>query len=169
MKGENPGMELYLLRHGVAEDGNAHIPDAERALTNEGRRKLRQALESASAAGLAPSLILTSPLKRAVQTAELAQDVLKYKSQLLRTKALAPGATVEQVWDEVRVHRDERSLLLIGHNPLFSELSGYLLGSNDLQVDFKKGAILRIDLEHFPHKPKGVLRWYLTAKLASRE
>ncbi|HZS52994.1 MAG TPA: phosphohistidine phosphatase SixA [Bryobacteraceae bacterium] len=162
-------MELYLLRHGVAEEGNAHIPDAERALTNEGRRKLRQALESAYAAGLAPSLILTSPLKRAVQTAEIAKDVLKYKNQLFRTKALAPGATVEQVWDEVRVHRDERSLLLVGHNPLFSELSGYLLGSNDLQVDFKKGAILRIDVEHFPPTPKGILRWYLTAKLASRE
>lgn len=158
-----------MLRHGVAEEGNAHIPDAERALTNEGRRKLRQALESAYAAGLAPSLILTSPLKRAVQTAEIAKDVLKYKNQLFRTKALAPGATVEQVWDEVRVHRDERSLLLVGHNPLFSELSGYLLGSNDLQVDFKKGAILRIDVEHFPPTPKGILRWYLTAKLASRE
>jgi len=162
-------MELYLLRHGVAEDGNAHRPDADRGLTNEGRRKLRQVLESASAAGLVPSLILTSPLKRAVQSAEIAQDVLKYKDQLLLTKALIPGATVEQVWDEIRLHRDQSTLLLVGHNPLFSELSGYLLGSGDLQVDFKKGAILRIDLDHFPSKPKGVLRWYLTAKLASRE
>ena len=162
-------MELYLLRHGAAEDGSAHMPDAERALTNDGRRKLRQVLEAAASAGLAPSLILTSPLKRAVQTAEVAQDVLRYKSQLLRTKALALGATPEQVWDEIRVHRDERALLLVGHNPLFSELSGYLLGSNDVQVDFKKGSILRIDLEHFPPKPRGVLRWYLTPKLASRE
>jgi phosphohistidine phosphatase len=162
-------MELYLLRHGVAEDGNAHLPDADRALTNDGRRKLRQVLEAAAAAGLEPSLILTSPLKRAVQTAEVAQDVLKYKKQLLRIKALAPGATAEQVWEEIRGHRDEPSLLLVGHNPLFSELSGYLLGSNGIQVDFKKGAILRIDLEHFPPTPKGVLRWYLTAKLASRE
>jgi phosphohistidine phosphatase len=162
-------MELYLLRHGVAEDGSAHRPDADHGLTSDGRRKLRQVLESASTAGLVPSLILTSPLKRAVQSAEIAQDVLKYKNQLLRTKALAPGATVEQVWDEVRLHRNEPALLLVGHNPLFSELSGYLLGSSDLQVDFKKGAILRIDLEHFPPKPKGILRWYLTAKLASRE
>jgi phosphohistidine phosphatase len=130
---------------------------------------LRQVLESASTAGLVPSLILTSPLKRAVQSAEIAQDVLKYKDQLLLTKALIPGATVEQVWDEIRLHRDEPALLLVGHNPLFSELSGYLLGSGDLQVDFKKGAILRIDVEHFPSKPKGILRWYLTAKLASRE
>ncbi len=169
MKGENPGMELYLLRHGVAEDGNAHTPDEERALTSDGRRKLHQVLESAAAAGLKPALILTSPLKRAVQSAEVAQAVLKDKKELLRTRALAPGATAAEVWDEVRVHRDEPSLLLVGHNPLLSELSGYLLGSNDIQIHFKKGAILRIDLEHFPPRPKGVLRWYLTAKLASRE
>jgi phosphohistidine phosphatase len=162
-------MELYLLRHGVAEDGGAQTPDAERALTTEGRRKLRQVLESAAAAGLAPSLILTSPLKRAVQTAEVARDVLKYKQEPLRTKALAPGATVQQVWDEIRRHRDAPALLLVGHNPLFSDLSGYLLGSSDLQVDFKKGAILRIDVDHFAHRPKGVLRWYLTAKLAGRD
>jgi phosphohistidine phosphatase len=162
-------MELYLLRHGVAEDGNAQTPDSERALTNEGRRKLRLVLDAAADAGLQPTLILTSPLKRAVQTAEIAQQVLKYADEPLRTKSLAPGATVEQVWDEVRIHRDERSLLLVGHNPLFSELSGYLLGSNDIQVDFKKGAILRVDLQNFPSRPKGVLRWYLTAKLASRD
>lgn len=162
-------MELYLLRHGAAEDATASTPDAERSLTSDGRRKLRQVLEAAAKAGVEPSLILTSPLKRAVQTAEVARDVLKYRNELLRTKALAPGATTEQVWDEVRVHRDEPSLLLVGHNPLFSELSGYLLGSDAVQVDFKKGAILRIDLEHFPAKPKGVLRWYLTPKLATRE
>ena len=161
-------MELYLLRHGVAEDTTPEVPDAERGLTTEGRRKLRQVLDAAAAAGLDPTLILTSPLRRAVQTAEIAQDVLKYKGEVLRTKSLAPGATAEQVWDEIRVHRDEQRLLLVGHNPLFSELSGYLLGSNDIHVDFKKGAILRIDLERFSPKPKGILRWYLTSKLVTR-
>ena len=158
-------MELYLLRHGVAEDG-AHRPDPERALTAEGRRKLRPVVEAAATAGLKPTLILSSPLKRAVQTAEVAKEVLKYKGDLLYTKSLAPGATVEQVWEEVRGHRDEPCLLMVGHNPLFSDLSAYLLGSNEIEVDFKKGAILRIDFERFPAKPKGILRWYLTPKLA---
>ncbi len=162
-------MELYLLRHGAAEDAGAGTPDAERSLTGDGRRKLKNVLEVAAGAGVDPSLILTSPLKRALQTAEVAREVFKYKNELLRTKALAPGATPHQVWDEIRVHRDERSLLLIGHNPLFSELSAYLLGADDVQVDFKKGAILRVDVEHFSARPKGVLRWYLTPKLANCE
>lgn len=161
-------MELYLLRHGAAQDGGAHLPDEERALTAEGRRKLRPVLQAAAAAGLKPSLILTSPLKRAVQTAELAKEVLKYKGNVLHTQSLAPGATVEQVWEEIRGHRDEGSLLMVGHNPLFGELSAYLLGSDNIEVDFKKGAILRVDFDRFPPNPKGVLRWYLTPKLAER-
>lgn len=160
-------MQLYLLRHGIAEENAASGNDRDRSLTPEGRRKLRQVLEAAADAGVDPALILTSPFKRAVQTAEIAQTVLKYKNELLRTEALVPGAAVEQVWDEIRAHREESSLMLVGHNPLFTELAAYLLASNEMQIDFKKGALLRIDLESFPAHPKGLLRWYLTPKLAS--
>lgn len=161
-------MELYLLRHGVAEKDRPGLGDAQRALTQDGRRKLRQVMRAAREAKVEPTLILSSPLKRALQTAEVAQDVLGYKDEIVRSKALAPGSTVEQVWDEIRVHKDERSLMLVGHNPLFADLSGYLLGSAEMQVDFKKGALLRIDFEAFRARPKGTLRWYLTAKMAAK-
>jgi phosphohistidine phosphatase len=160
-------MELYLLRHGVAEKDRPGLSDADRALTQDGRRKLRQVMRAAREANVQPTLILSSPLKRALQTAEVAQELLGYKNKIVRSKALLPGSTVEQVWDEVRVHKDERSLMLVGHNPLFAELSGYLLGSAEMQVEFKKGALLRIDFEDFRARPKGTLRWYLTAKMAA--
>ena len=160
-------MQLYLLRHGIAEENSDSGNDADRALTPEGRRKLRQVLQAASDAGTQPALILTSPLKRALQTAEIAQAVLKCKDNLLHTKVLAPGSTTEQVWDEIRAHRDTPSLMLVGHNPLFTELAAYLLGSKEIQIDFKKGALLRVDIERFATQPKGLLRWYLTAKLAA--
>ena len=70
------------------------------------------------------------------------------------------------MWDEIRVHKDETRILLSGHEPLFSRLTAYLLGSPNLQVDFKKGAIACIELERFPAEPHGVLRWMLTSKLA---
>lgn len=161
-------MQLYLLRHGVAEKDRPGLSDADRALTQDGRRKLRQVLQAAEKAQVQPSLILTSPLKRAVETAEMAQEVLGYKNEILRSKTLQPGSSVEQVWEEIRVHRDEPALMLVGHNPLFAELSGYLLGSSKMQLDFKKGALLRIDFEQFRAQPKGILRWYLTAKIASK-
>jgi phosphohistidine phosphatase len=161
-------MELYLLRHGIAEKDRPGLSDADRALTQEGRRKLRQVMKAARDAKVEPALIVTSPLKRAVQTAEVAQEVLGYQKQILRSRVLLPGSSAEQVWDEVRVHKDESSLMLVGHNPLFAELSGYLLGSADMEVDFKKGALLRIDFEEFRARPKGTLRWYLTAKMAGK-
>jgi phosphohistidine phosphatase len=159
-------MQVYLLRHGVAQKDSANGNDADRALTQDGRRKLRQVLKAASEAQVKPTLILSSSLKRAMQTAEIAKSVLEYKNEIVRSKALQPGARVEDVWQEIRTHKDEPALMLVGHNPQFAQLSGYLLGSSEMQVEFKKGALLRIDFEQFRAQPKGTLRWYLTAKMA---
>jgi phosphohistidine phosphatase len=160
-------MEIYILRHGVAEEPQAGQPDAERSLTPDGRKKLRNVLRTAASAGVAPSLILTSPFKRALQTAQMAAEILEYKGELLRTKALEPGSSPKTVWDEIRVHKDEARLLLAGHEPLFSRLTAYLLGSPNLEVDFKKGAIVCVEIDRFAAEPHGVLRWMLTSKLAA--
>jgi phosphohistidine phosphatase len=163
-----PSMQVYLLRHGAAEEERSGLNDADRALTADGRRKLRQTLQIAAQADVRPTLFLTSPLKRAIQTAEIAQQVFGYKGELLRTDALLPGSSVEAVWDEIRVHAKEAAIVLVGHNPLFAELAGYLLGAPELQVDVKKGSLLRIDFESLSSQPKGILRWLLVAKLAAR-
>jgi len=159
-------MDIYLLRHGIAEDGHAGQPDSDRALTAEGKKKLRGVLRAALAAGVRPSLIMTSPYKRALQTAQLAAEILEYGGELVRTRTLEPGSQPQAVWDELRVHKDEPQILLAGHEPLFSALTAYLLGSSDLQIDFKKGGLLCLEVDRFTSAPRGVLKWYLTAKLA---
>lgn len=161
-------MDVYLLRHGIAEEGEAGTSDADRALTAEGRRKLRQVLVAACDAKVSLDLILSSPLKRTLQTADVARRTLKYKGEILKTKVLAPGSNVQQVWDEIRDHRDKTSLMLIGHNPQFSQLAAFLLGSPDMQVDFKKGGLMKISFENFLPLPRGVLCWYITAKAVSK-
>ena len=100
-------MKIYILRHGIAEDAQGSQPDSERALTPEGKKKLRSVLRAAHAAGVAPSIILTSPYRRAIQTAQIAAEVLNYKGELLQTKTLEPGSHPRVVWDEIRVHKDE--------------------------------------------------------------
>jgi len=160
-------MQIYILRHGIAEDAGPGQSDAERALTSEGRKKLRNVLRAAHEAGVKPALILTSPLKRAVQTAQLAAEMLDYKGELLRTKALEPGGHPRMVWDEIRVHKDEPAILLAGHEPLFSSLTAYFLGCPDLQVDFKKGALACVEVDRFGAEPHGALKWLITPKLAS--
>jgi phosphohistidine phosphatase len=159
-------MELYILRHGIADEGRPGEPDSDRALTSEGKKKLRGILKLARYGGVDPTLVMTSPLRRAVETAEIAVEVLGYKGDVLRTEALTPSARPEAVWDELRIHKDESQVLLSGHEPLFSGLTAYLLQSPNLQVDFKKGAIVRIDLVKFSAEPRGVLKWMLVSRLA---
>ena len=159
-------MYIYIFRHGIAEDAPGQ-PDSERALTAEGKKKLRSVLKVARAAGVSPSLILTSPLKRAVQTAELAAEILDHKGELLRTRALAPDSSPADVWQQIRDHKDESGILLAGHEPLFSQLTAYLLGCPDLQIDFKKGALACVEMDRFGAEPHGVLKWCLTPKLAA--
>lgn len=161
-------MEIYLLRHGIAEDRTATGKDADRGLTEDGREKLLRVMARARRAGVAPSLILSSPLKRAIETAEVAAGVLEYRGEILRVEALKPMASPQEVWAEIRSHRDETAILLAGHEPLFSSTAAYFLGSPRTMVEFKKGALMRIDVESLGVEPKGVLQWMLTPKLSHK-
>jgi phosphohistidine phosphatase len=158
-------MELYILRHGIAEDGNPGQKDSERALTDEGRKKLHEVMRVVHRAGVAPALMVSSPYLRAVQTAEIAMEVLRYNGTLLQTPVLIPPSEPETVWQEVRTHRDAPSIMLVGHEPLLSQVIGYVLGARSLQVDLKKAAVVRVDVESFGQQPRGVLKWMLVPKL----
>jgi phosphohistidine phosphatase len=160
-------MEIYLLRHGEAEE-SFRIPDEERSLTPEGRRKLGDVLLQARAAGAGASLILSSPLRRAVETAELAAGILGTRAQIRKTDALRPDAAPAEVWDEIHMNRGEDQLLLAGHEPLFSQAVAFLLGAPAAQIDMKKGNLVRVDIDQFGSEPRGVLRWLLTPQLATR-
>ncbi|MEP7365097.1 MAG: histidine phosphatase family protein, partial [Acidobacteriota bacterium] len=156
----------YLLRHGLAENGRPGTPDPERDLTPEGRKKMREIMRLARTAGVQPDVILTSPYARALQTAEIAADILEFSGELIHTQALVPHSRPELVWDEVRIYREAGQLLLVGHEPLFSNLASFLLDAPSLRVDFKKGALLRIEIDQLGPKPRGVLRWFLSPKMA---
>ena len=157
-------MEIYILRHGIAEEGKAGAPDADRALTDAGREKLRAVLEQAREAGVKPSLILSSPYRRALQTAHMAGQVLACH-KIVESEVLIPGSAPKAIWEAICARRRERALLLAGHEPVLSLTVGYLLGVPALQVDLKKAALVRIDQDSFTGPPRGVLKWMLTPRL----
>ena len=159
-------MEIYLLRHGIAEDGKPGHQDSERELTAEGRDKLRRVLKRARAADIAPSLILSSPYKRAIETAEIAAEVLGYTGRIVRTRTLIPDASPHDLWEEIRTYKDETAILLASHEPLMSSAASLLLNSPALIVDMKKAALVRIDMERATAQPHGILKWMLTPALA---
>jgi phosphohistidine phosphatase len=155
-------VQIYLLRHGIAENAAPGRPDSERALTDEGREKLRRVLDRARAAGANPSLILSSPYRRAVETAQIAVDVLGYGGKVVKSRALVPEASPFDAWDEIRARPEERAVLLASHEPLMSSLAAFLLASPALTVDMKKAALVRVDCERMGPEPRGVLKWMLT-------
>jgi len=158
-------MQIYLLRHGIAEDGKPGRPDSERALTDEGRTRLRRVLRRARSADVAPTLILSSPYRRAVETAEVAADVFRYAGDMVRSKAFVPEASAEQAWEEIRLYSGESAILVSSHEPLMSATAAYLLGCTGLQLDMKKAALVRIDVERFGEAPRGILKWMITPGL----
>lgn len=160
-------MQIYILRHGIAEDKGAKQSDSDRALTGEGKKKLAAVLSVAAKAGVAPAVILTSPYKRARQTAEMAADALGYSEPPIETESLVPHGSPQAVWNEVRDRRAEESVLLAGHEPLLSQVVAYFLGTPALQFEFRKGAMVCLTVDSFRGEPHGVLQWILTPRLAN--
>ncbi len=158
-------MEIYILRHGIAEEGKPGGRDADRALTAEGATKLKAVLKRARGIDVEPTIILTSPLLRARQSAEIAAEALKVKAAMVETRALAPESSPEAVWDEIRAVQAESQILLAGHQPLLSALYAYLLGAPAVQIDVKKGSLGRVDVNRFGGPPRGALRWLIHPKL----
>ncbi len=150
-------MEIYILRHGIAEEATGGMRDADRALTDEGKKKLQSVLRRARAVDVAPAVILSSPLRRAL---------LRSSAKVVETGALTPESSPEAVWEEIRAHKTESSVMIVGHEPLFSSVYSYLLGAPSVQIDVKKGSLGRIDVDRFSGQPRGVLRWLIYPKLA---
>jgi len=166
-RGRDSTLRVYVLRHGIAEDAAPGGSDAARALTPAGKQKLRTVLDRARVAGVRPSIILTSPLKRALQTAEIARAVLGVKAELVTTTALAPSGTPQRIWGEIR-ERGSEQVLISGHEPLLSQAVAFLLRCPALQLDLRKGALVSLDVETGETEPHGILKWVLTPKLAAR-
>jgi phosphohistidine phosphatase len=159
-------MEVYLMRHGIAADPAPGMRDADRELTSEGKKKLREVLQVARRAGVRPATVLSSPYRRARESAEIAIDVLSLPTQPVFCKELTPMADPRKAWDEIRVFSDSPSLLITTHEPFTGLMAAFLLGIGHLPIDVKKGSLIRIDVDGFGPHPRGVLKWILTPRLA---
>ena len=159
-------MEIYVFRHGIADDAQPGLPDSSRELTEEGRKKTAEVVKLARKSGVRPTLILTSPYVRARQTARIAAEQLEYDGQVLAVESLVPHGSPEGVWQDLRDHGDETAVLLAGHEPLLSRLVAYLLNAPALRVEMKKAGLVRIDIETMRAHPHGILRWMIVPKLA---
>ena len=163
-------MEIYLLRHGIAvERTDFGGPDEERALTAEGRRKVNDVARAVRALRLSFDLIFSSPLVRAAQTAEIIAGALRLKKRWRITGFLTPATPFAFRWAWLKSLRLSRGhVLLVGHEPNFSELTSHLLaGHRRMRMRFKKAGLCKVTAERVA-AGGATLDWLLTPKQMER-
>jgi phosphohistidine phosphatase len=158
-------LELYLIRHGAAAERGKDWPDdAKRPLTADGVARLRKEARGLNAMDVGFDQIVTSPLVRTRQTADVFSEELKNKPPVAPADALAPAGTPAGVIQELIKHVRKGRVALVGHEPNLGELAAQLIGAKS-PLDFKKGGICRIDFDILPPKGVGRLRWFVTPKM----
>jgi phosphohistidine phosphatase len=156
-------MEIYFLRHGDAGTAEAWKgSDAERPLSKEGAATMERV--AAAIARLHPTLdaILTSPLLRARQTAEIVAKKLRFTQVLFVEDRLAPGFGAAELKRILKERRASRGLMLVGHEPDFSKVISACIGGGS--VECKKGSLIRVDMDD-PSSLTGVLVWLLPPRV----
>ena len=163
-------MNLYLMRHGIAlqADDPAGTLDADRPLSSKGIKRTRKIARGMRRLGLSFDALLTSPLARARQTADLVATVLGAEALVEEISGLSPESTVEHLLFGLTRYHDRNDVLLVGHEPLLSNSVSHLLGGksarNTLNMEFKKGGLCRVEIDALPLAAPGKLHWLLTPK-----
>ena len=152
-------MKLYFLRHGLAgQRGEWTGNDFDRPLTEGGKERMAREAATLAKLGLNLDLIITSPLIRAYQTAEIVAQRLNMAAKLIQDERLAPGFGAEQLAQILRAHSDVNTLMLVGHEPDFSETISHLIGGG--RVVCKKGGLACVDMPD-PALLTGDLVWLI--------
>ena len=153
-------MQLYFLRHGEADWPGWTKPDDERPLTDFGKKEVRQVAKFLNRLKVKPDLIVTSPLPRALQTAEVAAEQLKTK--LRQDEALEPGFGISELRTVLKRHRS-KVLMLVGHEPDLSSVISALTGAS---LKLSKAGVALVDID--PEAAEGRLLWLFPPKFARK-
>lgn len=158
-------MIIYFLRHASAGEKRANSrQDEKRPLDKQGIDQCRFVGAALAAADIQVDLIISSPLKRATQSASLVGNELGYDGDLKIETSLRPEASFESFREMLRKYSKLDTIMVVGHNPSLSEFCGLLLtnGIDTRVVELKKAGVARVE---YSGKSNAVLHWALTPKL----
>ncbi len=172
-------MNLFILRHASAGIRRTNsLLDLKRPLDKEGKRHCLHLAHVLNALKIQFDLIVSSPLKRSLQTASLVGTETGYEAQILLSNALAPEATLSDFQKLLHQCRNHENLLIVGHNPNITSFLGALLAppSNPAtaQIRLRKGSLARLSLTRGPATlqwlldPRTVRALYATSTKSSR-
>ncbi len=155
-------MQLLLLRHGKAEDRSTG-GDFARELEEKGHDQARHAARILAAAEMLPEIVLTSPLVRARQTADTFTKAAVMPGAVTQTW-LSCGMSPDTALSELTAFPEFERVMIVGHEPDFSQLIEHCLGTTAACVEVRKGSVTCIELS--PPAPRAILRFLIPHKLA---
>lgn len=155
-------MKVFFLRHGQAGDPEEWKgDDAARPLTDDGKTRMAREAKTLAKLGIKVDSLLSSPLVRAKQTADIVGDALGVRGAV-EDERLAPGFGLDKLAAIVADHSREDAIMLVGHEPGFSETIGALVGG--ARIDLKKGGLAYVEVTA-GSAISGELVWLLPPKL----
>ena len=156
-------MLVYFVRHASAGEHKLDpAKDEKRPLDNDGIEQCTRVGRALAALETHVDVILSSPLKRAAQTASLIANELGYEERIVLTPALRPDANYAKFTALLEEYAQHEAIMVTGHNPNLSEFLGRLIGGGSRAgMDLKKGAVARVEVD----RRRGILQWMLTPKV----
>jgi len=164
-------MRVYLLRHGPAgsRDASRWPDDSVRPLSPKGRERTEQAVHGLARLETEPTLILTSPLVRAEQTAKLLRSAYPKPVQIEKLDALAPGGSYRAVIQRLGEASANDAIILVGHEPDLGKLAGVLVfGAPASSLPLKKAGACSIMFNAEVRAGAGHLHWFITPRVLRR-
>lgn len=158
-------MIIHVLRHAEAEDVSPSGRDADRCLTDDGRRRMKSVAKAIAKMEPGYDAILVSALARSRQTAEPVAEACGFKGPLTETKALAPNADPVAVLHEL-ARLKPGTALLVGHQPHLGRLVGLLVsGRSDVEIPMKKAGLAAFETGSDPSLERAELKYFLPPKI----
>jgi phosphohistidine phosphatase len=161
-------MIVYVIRHAWAEEpDDVRWPgDRMRPLTKPGRKRFAEVVEKLAKRDFAPQLVVTSPLLRCVETAQIVARHASGTPGVVERPDLAPDSDLTTLLGWMKREANEyEQVAWVGHAPDVGRIVAALVGDGSAAIDFSKGAVAAVEFDDRPGSGLGVLRWLATAKL----
>lgn len=153
-------MKLYIIRHAIAIERGAGVADEDRYLTARGRELFRLNAKAFGKKSIMPDCIVTSPLVRCVQTADILAEALAFSGELVVSRDLAPGFDVAKLYKIIGTAHGAQRIAVVGHEPDLGTIIESLLKSGE-SFSLKKGMIVSLDMIFNQHEMPARLNWIL--------
>lgn len=168
-------LNLFILRHGIASHpGEAglskKLPDADRPLSPAGQKKTWRTTKALRALDLKFDAVITSPLLRARQTAQIVAEAMELRRRLIFSDHLKPDGSPKLLIEQLNVvSARAKNILIVGHEPYLSRFASLLIsGSTLAAVELKKGALLKLEVRDLGYARCATLAWLLSPKLLGK-